>query len=66
MVKMDITGRAGFLVDLNKGPMVNGITVWTQTVAAPNLAGPYKYNAIVTGTDGKVIQGPSTPFTVTP
>lgn len=65
-VKMNLAGRAGFFVDLNKGPTINGITNWTQTVAAPDLAGAYKYNAMVTDTNDNVTDGPTTPFTVLP
>lgn len=65
-VKMNLTGRGGFTVDLNKGPTVNGVTNWTQTVSAPDLAGAYRYNATVTATDGQTTEGPGTPFTVMP
>lgn len=65
-VKMNLAGKAGFFVDLNKGPTINGITNWTQNVAAPDLAGAYKYSAMVTDSNDNVTEGPATPFTVLP
>jgi len=64
--KMDINGRAPMSVELVKGPTVNGITTWAAATMAPSLAGAYTYKAIITASDGAIVEGPNSTFTVVP